>query len=94
MGTWNTHGMVADEEFQQEAVDTLGMFPEELVVLADNAAKEAWVWTEMAKHSKGQDKRKKNLIAGHWRRRARRWKELAAWAEHEFHEAQKEEEEL
>jgi hypothetical protein len=84
MGLWNNNGMVDDEEFQQEAVETLGFFPDELVVLADNAAKEAWVWEQMAKHSKGQEKRKHNLIAGHWRRRARRWKELAAWCEQEI----------
>jgi hypothetical protein len=91
MGMWNNHGMVEDEEFQRECIEALGMFPEELVLLADHAAREVWVWEQLAKRSKGQVKRKHTLIAGHWRRRARRWKELAAWAEQEFHEMAEEE---
>ena len=86
MGNWNTHGMSKDEEDQFDALNLLGMFPEELMALADHAEKEAWVWTELAKHEAGQKKRKSNLIAGFWRHRYRRWKELAAWAENEYDE--------
>jgi hypothetical protein len=90
MGLWNNHGMVEDDEVIQDAVDALGFFPDELVVLADNAQKEAWIWDKLADHKRGSEKRKAHLISGHWKRRARRWKELAALAEHDFDEVVKE----
>jgi hypothetical protein len=88
MGLWNTHGMSRDQEDLREAISILGLDADELVVLADNAAREAWVWGEMAKQTKGQKKRKCNLISGMWRRRARKWKELAAAEEAKITESE------
>jgi hypothetical protein len=86
MGMWNTHGMHKDEDFQRDAISTLGFIPEELVMLADNAEKEAWIARKVAEHERGQKKRKGNLMAGYWTRRARRFKELAAALEQEVTE--------
>jgi hypothetical protein len=91
MGSWNTHGMDKDPVTVFNAACDLGMFPDELMELADHADKEAWIWTEMAKHEKAQKKRKANLIAGMWRRRSRRWKELAAEMEQDVSEEMGEE---
>jgi len=84
MGRWNTHGMVKDVEVQQEAVDMLGFFPEELASLSDYCRQQSYIWTETAKYESGQKKRKATLIAKFYQYRSRRWKELAAWAEHEY----------
>lgn len=92
MGLWNTHGMNKDSEICFDAACDLGMFPDELMALADHADREAWVWEQMAKHASGQEKRKNNLISGHWRRRSRRWKELAAEMERDVSEEMGDEE--
>lgn len=79
MGKWNTHGMNADrEEVLAAAVDVLGLLPDEALALAKLGYDEAAIWAEVAKSRSGQLKRKSNLIAGYFRRRALRWKELAA----------------
>jgi hypothetical protein len=90
MGVYNTHGMFKDLDDIEWAIDALGMSPEELVVLADNAEKESWIYSQTAKHMKGQDKRKMNLMAGFWRRRTLKFKELAAAEESRMEEYRKE----
>jgi hypothetical protein len=90
MGVYNTHGMFKDLDDLEWAIDALGMSPEELVVLADNAEKESWIYAQTAKHMKGQDKRKMNLMAGFWRRRTLKFKELAAAEEARMEEYRKE----
>jgi hypothetical protein len=86
MGLWNTHGMSKEADDLEIAVDLLGLIPDELVVLSDNAKDQCWIYEQMAKHEKGQVKRKTNLMAGHWRRRARKFKELAAAEEARYAE--------
>jgi hypothetical protein len=78
MGMWNTHGMDEDNENLLDAISILGMTPEELVELSDYAEKQSWIMTQLGRQERGQQKRKCNLIAKHWQRRARKWKELAA----------------
>jgi hypothetical protein len=78
MGLWNTHGMIKDDDDLEWAIAALGLNPEELDILSDNAKDQVWIFEQMAKHERGQDKRKLTLMAGFWRRRARKFKELAA----------------
>jgi hypothetical protein len=84
MGLWNNHGMSKDEEEIEIAIDVLGLMPEELVILSDNAKDQAWIYERMRKHESGQRKRKLTLMIGFWKRRSRKLKELAA-AEEDFY---------
>jgi hypothetical protein len=84
MGMWNTHGMVKDEEEQMDAVLALGLMPEELDALAVYCQGRSDISAEIATHSKGQDKRKLNLISKFWKRRYRQLKRLSALAEEEM----------
>jgi|SRR5262245_54926557 len=86
MGVWNSHGMNADTEECEYALSILGMIPEEVMHLADYAERERWVCEQMKKSKKGQEKRKLTLIENHWKRRCRKWKELAAALEREISE--------
>jgi hypothetical protein len=86
MGLWNTHGMVEDEEAIQEAIATLGLSALEMEALVEYHRREQWVWERVARHTKGQEKRKSNLIATHFRLRMNKWIELTAAAEVEHEE--------
>ena len=84
MGMWNTHGMIDDPEDQKLACDMLALMPDELMALSDYNDMQAWIYTQMRKSTRGQKKRKHTLMIGHFQRRARRFKELAAMTEHEY----------
>lgn len=84
MGMWNNHGLGDDDEEIKASIDSLGLFPDELIALVEHARREVWVWTEIARHRKGQQKRKANLIAKFWQLRLDKWIELTAWAEMEY----------
>jgi hypothetical protein len=86
MGLWNTHGMGDDEEEIQEALSTLALTPGEMEALVEHTRRENWVWTRMARHEKGQKKRKANLIAKYWNLRMEKWIDLTATAEMEYEE--------
>lgn len=81
MGLWNNHGMAEDDTEIELGIVALGLSPDELTMLADFTAQQVWVMERIARRSKGQEKRKCNLIAGHLRRRTRKFKELAAMEE-------------
>jgi uncharacterized protein Yka (UPF0111/DUF47 family) len=83
---WNTHGMVKDVDECMDAAAALGLLPEELDALADRCRQEADIAFRVARYEKGQDKRKRNLIAKYYKIRARRFKELAALTEQEMTE--------
>lgn len=84
MGLWNNHGMSTDDETIQQAIYDLGLTAEELGVLVEHARKESWVWTQVAEHQSGQQKRKSNLIAKHLRLRMEKWIDLTVQAEVEY----------
>ena len=84
MGMWNTDGMDGEDDEVQDAIYILGLTPDEMTTLVEHARREAWVWAETAKHSKGQKKLKRNLIAKHFRLRMEKWIELVAQAEMEY----------
>jgi len=83
MGLWNSHGMVEDPEDQMLACDMLALLPEELMALSDHCSFQSEMFREIGKRYKGQEKRKHTLVANHFQKRARRFKELAALVEHE-----------
>lgn len=87
MGLWNNHGMDEDDEENDYAIRVLGINAGELTAMVECSRKEAWVWREIAKHKKGQDKRKANLIAKHMELRMEKWIDLAAKYEMEYEEA-------
>jgi hypothetical protein len=84
MGTWNTHGMMPNEEDQLEAVRDLALLPEEIDALADYSNRQAYVFGEMRRMKSGQEKRKFTLIHNHWKMRYRQFKRLAALIEQEM----------
>jgi len=84
MGVWNTHGMNGDDELIWDSILVLDIMPHEMEALADYARREAWVWERIGQHKKGQDKRKCNLIAKHYRLRMAKWIELMVEAEMDY----------
>ena len=84
MGMWNTHGMNQDDEAVEEAIEILSLMPNELGALVEHARTEQWVFTQAARHAKGQEKRKLNLIAKFFGLRMEKWIDLMATIEMEY----------
>jgi len=85
MGKWNHHGMDDDEEIMW-ALEALCLTQQEIEALIEACKREQWVWAEMAKREKGQEKRKSNLISKWFGLRAEKWIDIFAKIEIEYEE--------
>jgi hypothetical protein len=84
MGLWNTHGMADDDELVQDAIDALSLNPGEMAVLVEYNRGEQWVWQQVARRARGQNKRQANLIVKHLGLRMEKWIDLVAKLEVEY----------
>jgi hypothetical protein len=84
MGLWNTHGMADDDELVQDAIDALSLNPGEMAALVEYNRGEQWVWQQVARRTRGQDKRQANLIVKHLGFRMEKWIDLVAKLEVEY----------
>jgi hypothetical protein len=84
MGMWNTHGMSKDDDCIWDAIEVLGLSYDEMTSLVEHCRKEVWVWSEVARRQRGQDKRKSNLISKYFQLRMDKWINLVVEAEMEY----------
>ena len=90
MGLWNTHGMSENDQDVEESISLLGITSEEMAAMVEHCQRETWVWEQLAKRKKGQEKRKANLIVKHLKLRTEKWIELVAKAEMDYeHESER-----
>lgn len=87
MGLWNVHGMDPNEDEVEYAIGTvLAMTPGEMTALVEHNRGEQWVWEQVARVKKGQEKRKANLIAKYHGLRMAKWIDLVAAVEMAYEE--------